>query len=89
MIATVTPNSNSGGSIRATLSNPDSGFKITSVQLVPNGSNGNGNTLTFYFYTVADQESLAVGRGYQLFVESDLTCNLTIESLTRVSLFKD
>lgn len=88
-IATITPGSNSSGSIKATLKNPDSGFEINSIQLVPSGSSGTGNILTFYFYTIADPASLDPGRGYQLFMESDINCSVVMESFTRVSLFKD
>lgn len=89
LIANVTPGSNSSGSVKATFLNPDSGFEINSIQLLPSGSSGSGKLLTFYFYTIADPASLAPGRGYQLFVESDTGCNVTVESFTRVSLFKD
>jgi hypothetical protein len=61
LIAMVTPGSNSSGSVKAIFRNPDSGFEVTSVQLLPAGSNGTGNILTFYFYTVADPESLDPG----------------------------
>ena len=89
LIATVTPGSNSSGSVRAIFRNPDSGFEVTSVQLLPAGSNGTGNILTFYFYTVADPESLNPGRGYLLTMQADLSCNVVVESFTRISLFKD
>lgn len=88
VITTVTTGSNSAGSIRATLRNPDSLFAVSSVQLIPGGSSA-GNNATFYFYTIADSASLGANRGYQLLMQSDITCNVTIESLTRVSLFKD
>ncbi len=89
VIATITPGSNSSGSIKATFKNPDSGFEINSIQLVPSGSSGTGNILTFYFYTIADPASLDPGRGYQLFMESDINCGVVVDSFTRVSLFKD
>ncbi|WP_228451970.1 hypothetical protein [Chryseobacterium sp. G0186] len=89
LIANITPGSNSSGSVKATFKNPDSGFEINSIQLVPSGSSGVGNLLTFYFYTIADAASLDPGRGYQLFMESDLSCGVVVESFTRVSLFKD
>lgn len=89
LIANVTPGSNSSGSVKATFLNPDSGFEVNSIQLLPSGSSGSGKLLTFYFYTIADPASLAPGKGYQLFVESDTGCNVTVESFTRVSLFKD
>ena len=89
LIAMVTPGSNSSGSVKAIFRNPDSGFEVTSVQLLPAGSNGTGNILTFYFYTVADPESLDPGRGYLLTMQADLSCNVVVESFTRISLFKD
>lgn len=88
LIATVTPNSNSAGSIRGTFINPDSGFKVTSIQEIPKGS-GIGNTVTLYFYTIADSNSLDTGKGYQLKLQSDITCDVVVESFTRISLFKD
>ncbi|SHL47468.1 hypothetical protein [Chryseobacterium contaminans] len=89
LIANIMPNSNSLGSVKATFKNPDSGFEVNSIQLVPSGSNGVGNILTFYFYTIADPASLDPGRGYELFMESDINCSVQIDSFTRVSLFKD
>lgn len=89
LIANITPGSNSSGSVKATLTNPDSGFIVNSIQFLPSGSNGVGNVLTFYFYTIADAASLDPGRGYQLFLESDTGCNVVVDSFTRVSLFKD
>lgn len=89
LIATVTSNSNSSGSLKATLKNPNSGFEINSISLLPSGSSGLPKVLTFYFYTIADGESLAPNRGYQLFIESDMTCTFLVESFTRISLFKD
>ncbi|SIS35070.1 hypothetical protein SAMN05421768_104223 [Chryseobacterium joostei] len=89
LIANITPGSNSSGSVKATFKNPDSGFEINSIQLVPSGSGGVGNLLTFYFYTIADPASLDPGRGYQLFMESDISCGVVVDSFTRVSLFKD
>lgn len=81
--------SGSGGSLKATLRNPDSNFIVNSIGLVPAGSNGPGNIVTFYFYTIADPDSLADHKGYQLFMASDITVNVTVDSFTRVSLFKD
>lgn len=89
LIANVIPGSNSSGSVKATFLNPDSGFEVNSIQLLPSGSSGSGKLLTFYFYTIADPASLAPGKGYQLFLESDTGCNVIVESFTRVSLFKD
>ncbi|MDM1070920.1 hypothetical protein HX001_00270 [Empedobacter brevis] len=89
LIATVTAGSNSSGSLKATFKNPDSGFEINSISLLPAGSSGLPKVLTFYFYTIADPESLAANRGYQLFLESDTSCTFVADSFTRISLFKD
>ncbi|HCN52102.1 MAG TPA: hypothetical protein DIT10_23975 [Chryseobacterium sp.] len=89
LIANVIPGSNSSGSVKATFTNPDSGFEVNSIQLLPSGSSGSGKILTFYFYTIADPASLAPGKGYQLFMEADTGCTVNIDSFTRVSLFKD
>lgn len=89
LIATVTASSNSSGSIKTTFKNPDSGFEINSISLLPAGSSGLAKTLTFYFYTIADPASLDPGKGYQMFAESDMGCSFVVESFTRVSLFKD
>jgi len=89
LIATVTPGSNSSGSVKATFRNPDSGFSVTSIQLLPAGSSGTGNVLTFYFYTIADADSLDPGRGYVMSMQADMTCTAVVDSFTRVSLFKD
>lgn len=89
IIATVTADSNSASSVKATFKNPDSSFEINSISLVPSGSSGQPKVLTFYFYTIADPDSLATGKGYQLWVEADAGVTFEMESLTRVSLFKD
>lgn len=89
LIATVTASSNSSGSVKATFKNPDSGFEINSISILPSGSSGLAKTLTFYFYTIADPASLDPGKGYQMFAESDMGCSFVVESFTRVSLFKD
>lgn len=89
LIANITPGSNSSGSVKATMTNPDSGFVVNSIQFLPSGSSGVGNVLTFYFYTIADPASLDPGKGYQLFMEADTGCNVVVDSFTRVSLFKD
>lgn len=89
VIANVTPGANSSGSVKMTFKNPDSNFEITSIGYLPGGSSGDGNILTFYFYTIADQESLNANRGYQLSAQADVACTVVVESFTRVSLFKD
>lgn len=89
LIATITPGSNSAGSVKTTFKNPDSGFKINSISLLPSGSSGTGKILTFYFYTIGDGDSIGPGKGYQLFAETDSDCTFRVESFTRVSLFKD
>ena len=89
VIAKVTAGSASSGSLKTTFKNPDSGFEVNSIALLPSGSSGIPKILTFYFYTIADQESLTAGRGYQLWAEADGTCTFELDSMTRVSLFKD
>ncbi len=89
VIAKVTAGSNAASSVKTTFKNPDSGFEVNSIALLPSGSSGTPKTLTFYFYTIADPDSLAPGKGYQLWVEADATCTFQMESMTRVSLFKD
>ncbi len=88
LIAKVTSGNNSSGSVMAIFTNPDSGFVVNSISSLPSGSSS-GNILTFYFYTVADPDSLAPGKGYQLFLEADTSCTIQIQSFTRISLFKD
>ncbi|PJJ66096.1 hypothetical protein [Chryseobacterium geocarposphaerae] len=87
LIATVTAGASSSGSVKAIFRNPDSGFEVNSIQLVPSGSGA--KVLTFYFYTIADPDSLNPGRGYVLSMQSDVDCTAVVESFTRVSLFKD
>lgn len=83
-------NAGSDGTIKAELRNPESNFTVNSIGLIPAASNFSpGNVVAFYFYTIADQESLADGRGYQLFLSADVNTTVTVESFTRVSLFKD
>jgi len=90
VIATVTAGSNSPGSLLATFKNPDSGFEINSIALLPSGSSGVPKIVTFYFYTIADPFSIPeVGKGYQLWMASDQSATVRVESVTRVSLFKD
>ncbi|MCB4234808.1 hypothetical protein LDL59_06000 [Kaistella anthropi] len=89
VIAKVTAGSNAASSVKTTFKNPDSGFEVNSIALLPSGSSGTPKTLTFYFYTIADPDSVAPGKGYQIWVEADATCTFQMESMTRVSLFKD
>ncbi|SFI64994.1 hypothetical protein SAMN05421638_0460 [Kaistella treverensis] len=78
------------GSINAKFQNTVSGFIVNSIGMVPAASNFSpGNVVTFYFYTIADPDSLAPGQGYQLTLSADINVNVTIDSFTRVSLFKD
>lgn len=89
-MATVTAGSNSSGSLLATFKNPDSGFEINAIALLPSGSSGVPKVVTFYFYTIADQFSIPEeGKGYQLWMTADQTANVRVDSVTRVSLFKD
>lgn len=89
LVTTIAPGSNSAGAVRAYLTNPDTGFVVDSVQLIPSGSSGVGAIATFYFYTIADPDSLASGRGYVLYLQANVQATVTVESFTRVSLFKD
>ncbi len=89
LIATVTPGSNNSGSVKTIFRNPDSGFEVNSIVNLPSGSSGSGKVLTFYFYTIADPESTAPNKGYQLSAQTDTDCNFVVESFTRISLFKD
>lgn len=90
IMATVTAGSNSSGSVLATFKNPDSGFEINAIALLPSGSSGVPKVVTFYFYTIADQLSIPEeGKGYQLWMTADQTANVRVDSVTRVSLFKD
>lgn len=89
LIARITAGNNSSGSVVAIFRNPDSGFEVSSIALVPSGSAGLAKYVTFYFYTIADEQSITPGRGYQLFVQSDESVTLEVDSFTRVSLFKD
>ncbi|MCA4777051.1 hypothetical protein IF076_08215 [Empedobacter stercoris] len=89
LITKVTSTSSSTGSIRSTFRNPDSDFEVSSISLIPAGSSQSPKTLTFYFYTIADNESTADGKGYQMFIQADVDCDVVVESFTRVSLFKD
>ncbi len=90
VVATATAGSNSTGSLLATFKNPDSGFEINSIALLPSGSSGVPKVVTFYFYTIADPLSIPEAtKGYQLWMTADQTVSVRIESMTRVSLFKD
>lgn len=90
VIATVTAGSNSAGSLLATFRNPDSGFEVNSISILPAGSSGDPKIVTFYFYTIADQASIPeANKGYQLFMTADQTATVRVDSVTRVSLFKD
>lgn len=85
----ITAGSSSSGAIMAYMKNPDTQFEVNSIQLMPAGST-TANILTFFFYTIADQDSLGENRGYQLFLDANKQgVNAEIVSFTRVSLFKD
>ena len=78
------------GSINAKFQNTVSGFIVNSIGMVPAASNFSpGNVVTFYFYTIADPDSLAPGQGYKLTLSADIDVRVTVDSFTRVSLFKD
>lgn len=88
LIINLTSGANSAGAVNAIMKNPSSGFIINSIQLIPAGS-ASGSILTFYFYTIADDQSLDPGRGYEFYLDANKAVTATIESITRVSLFKD
>lgn len=88
LIINLTAGANSAGAVNAIMKNPSSGFIINSIQLIPAGS-ASGSILTFYFYTIADDQSLDPGRGYEFYLDANKAVTATIESITRVSLFKD
>lgn len=88
LITRVTPGASSSGAVRAYLTNPDSGFLVDAISLIPSGSAA-GTVASFYFYTIADPASLDPGRGYVLYLQSNMDCTVEVDSFTRVSLFKD
>ena len=79
--------SSNAGDIKAVLTNPSSGFSVSSISPKPGG--GEFNVLTFYFYTIADANSLAPGEGYRIFMQANNSSTVTVESLTRISMAKD
>ena len=81
----VATGANNAGSIMAILRNPISNFEVNAIHQIPGGS-GTGNLVTFYFYTIADDESLNYGRGYKILLSSENDCTVTFKSLTRISL---
>lgn len=76
---------NNAGSIMAIMKNPISNFEVNAIHQIPAGS-GTGNLVTFYFYTIADNESLDYGRGYKILLSAENECTVTFQSLTRISL---
>ena len=77
----------SSGDVKAVLTNPNSGFSVSSISPKPGG--GGSNVLTFYFYTIADEDSLEQGEGYRIFMQANNSSTFTVEALTRISLAKD
>ncbi|MDO5656304.1 MAG: hypothetical protein Q4G27_09210 [Flavobacteriaceae bacterium] len=89
VIAKASAGANSNGSVLGILRNPDSGFEVNSIAFVPSGTASTPKILTFYFYSIADFESIGPGKGYKILMQADVGVSLTIDSLTRISLFKD
>lgn len=86
VILSMESQTSSSGSIMGRIYNPDSGFQTTSVQLIPSG--GGGTNSTFLFFTIAD--GLSIGSGYEIGFSANIQLNnIKVESVTRVSLFKD
>lgn len=89
LIVEVNGTSGSSGSMMAVLRNPDSGFSVNAISLIPGGINHLPNKLTFYFYTIADEYSLSENRGYEILLSATRDVQVRIESLTRISMSKD
>ena len=89
VIAKASANANSSGSVLGILRNPDSGFEVNAIALVPSGTSSTPKILTFYFYSIADYESIGPGKGYKLLMQADVGVTIEIDSVTRISLFKD
>ena len=79
--------SSNSGDVKAVLTNPTSGFSVSSISPKPGG--GGSNVLTFYFYTIADANSLAPGGGYRIYMQANSDSEVTVESLTRISMAKN
>lgn len=74
------------GELQFILENPDSGFFVTDQITLP--SDKTTGTFTIELMTIADDASLAVGRGYQLKAVTSFTDNnlvVKIDSITRIS----
>ena len=78
----VATGANSAGSNMAI---PISNFEINAIHQIPARS-GTGNLVNFYFYTIADNESLDYGRGFKIFLSSENDCTVIFKPLTRISL---
>lgn len=74
------------GRLRCSIMNPDSGFSLSASLVVPSGITS--DNITFEFSSVADSNSLGVGRGYQLWFETsfdDSGLIVTVNSIVRIS----
>ena len=92
MIASATMTTNDPAQIVVTMRNPSSGFDVSSSATIASGSQGNPGILTtFYFITIADDQSIGSDKGYKFYVKpSEHTIeSFVIKSLTRISLAKD
>lgn len=70
---------NNNGALDIQMYNPDSGFSTSSVITLPSGRTAGG--FTVFILTIADNASLATGRGYQLravtsFLDATMTVNI-------------
>ena len=83
--------SGTGGFITIRFTNPISGFILQ--QYVPCQTNTTSANFTVNFITVADQASLpaplGTGSGYNILITTDVRLTITIQSITRVSAYKD
>ncbi|QIK54238.1 hypothetical protein G7051_07760 [Dysgonomonas sp. HDW5B] len=83
--------SGTGGFITIRFTNPISGFVLQ--QYVPCQTNTTNANFTVNFITVADQASLppplGTGSGYNILITTDVRLTITIQSITRVSAYKD
>lgn len=74
------------GELQLILKNPDSGFSVTDQITLP--SDKTSGIFTMELMTIADNASLAVGRGYQLIAQTSFTDNnlvVRVDSITRIS----
>jgi len=74
------------GRLRCFLTNPDTGFRVSASMVLPSGITG--DDFTFEFTSIADSDSLGIGRGYKLGFATTFTDDslvLTVNSIVRIS----